>query len=139
MILIISDYHRREDEVINLIEKYHPGYILCCGDGESQLDFYEKYNIISCKGNCDYINLPNVKVVELLDKKILITHGHLYDVHFDVFKLYLLAKENNVDFVFFGHTHHQYYEECDGVTIVNPGALKEGNYALFDGNQFIFK
>ena len=139
MILIISDYHRREDEVISLIEKYHPEYILCCGDGESDLDFYEKYNIISVRGNCDYNNLPLVKVVDLLGKKIILTHGHLYDVHFDIFKLYLLAKENNADFIFYGHTHRQYYEECDGVTIVNPGALKEGNYALYDYGKFIFK
>lgn len=139
MILIISDYHHKEDEVIRLIEKYQPEYTLCCGDGESDEEFYQKHNIISVKGNCDYINLPTIKLVELYNNKILLTHGHLYDVHFDIFKLYLLAKEQNAKYVFFGHTHRPFYEEYEGVIIVNPGALKDGNYALFNGERFIFK
>ena len=132
MILIISDYHKREDEVLSLIKQYNPSHILCCGDGESDLSFYRENNIISVKGNCDYANLPLVKIVEIEGKKILITHGHMHDVYFDIFKLYLLAKESNVDYVLYGHTHNQILEEYEGVTFINPGALKDGNYALLD-------
>ena len=56
MILVISDYHKNEDKVLSLIKKYNPEYILCCGDGESEDDFYKNNNIISVKGNCDYAN-----------------------------------------------------------------------------------
>lgn len=139
MILIISDYHKQEDKVLNLIDLYKPQYILCLGDGESDEAFYQKYNIISVRGNCDFNNLPLVEKIEILGKRFILTHGHLYDVHFDVYKLYLLAKQNDAEIVCFGHTHQSYFEEYDGVKIVNPGALKDGNYALFDGKEFIFK
>ena len=139
MILIVSDYHKKEAEVLSLIKKYNPKYTLCCGDGESHDEFYLKNEIISVKGNCDYANLPLVKVIEIKGKKFLLTHGHLYDVYFDIFKLYLLAKEHNADYVLYGHTHMQLLEEYEGVTFINPGALKEGNYALIDENEIILK
>ena len=139
MILIISDYHKREAEVVALINEYKPEYVLCCGDGESDDTFYQENNIISVKGNCDYANLPITKVVDILDKKYLLTHGHLYDVYFDIFKLYLLAKENNANIVLYGHTHNQFLEEYEGVIFINPGALKDGNYAIIDNDEIILK
>ena len=132
MILIISDYHKREDLVIELISKYQPTHTICCGDGESKLSFYEDNKIISVKGNCDEAPLPHTTILEIDGKKILLTHGHLYNVHFDIFKLYLLAKENNCQYVLYGHTHMQLVEDYEGVTFINPGALKDGNYALVD-------
>ena len=54
-------------------------------------------------------------------------------------KLDLLAKENGCNIVLYGHTHQQLVDEYDGVTFINPGALKEGNYALINENEVIFK
>lgn len=139
MILIISDYHKREDKVLELIRKYNPTHTICCGDGESDEEFYTKNNIISVKGNCDYINLPLLSVIEIEGKRILVTHGHLYNVHFDIFKLYMLAKENNANYVLYGHTHNQMVEEYEGITFINPGALKDGNYALLDNFNIILR
>ncbi len=139
MILIISDYHKYEDKVLDLINKYKPHHILCCGDGESEDEFYIENKIISVKGNCDFADLPLVKIVEIADKKYLITHGHLYDVYFDIFKLYLLTIENKVDYVLYGHTHKQYIEEYEGVIFINPGALKDDNYVLIDNDKIILK
>ena len=139
MILIISDYHTKEDKVLELIEKYKPDYTLCCGDGESDESFYLDNNIISVKGNCDFANLPLVKKLEIENKKIIMVHGHMHNVYFDTFKLYLLAKENGCNIVLYGHTHQQLVDEYDGVTFINPGALKEGNYALINENEVIFK
>lgn len=139
MILIISDYHKKENEVLNLIKELNPEHVLCCGDGESELDFYSENNIISVKGNCDYVSLPLTKVIEIEGKRFVIVHGHNHDVYFDVFKLYLLAKSENCDYVLYGHTHKQYYEEYEGVTIINPGALKEGNYAFITKGEVVFR
>ena len=80
MILIISDYHKQEEKVLNLISTLNPSHIICCGDGESDMEFYTKNNIISVKGNCDYIDLPLTSVIEIDGKRILVTHGHLYNV-----------------------------------------------------------
>ena len=139
MILIISDYHKQEEKVLELINKYNPSHIFCCGDGESEEEFYQVNNIISVRGNCDYINLPLVRVIEIEGRKILMTHGHLHNVHFDIFKLYLLAVENGVSYVLYGHTHNQILEEYEGITFINPGALKDGSYALIDNWNIILK
>ena len=126
MILIISDYHKHEKKVLELIEKYQPKHILCCGDGESKDSFYEEHNIISVKGNCDLANLPLIKLVDIDDYKIVMAHGHHHNVYFDTFKLYLLAQEHERNMVLYGHTHIAELDEYDGVTFINPGALKEG-------------
>ena len=139
MILVFSDYHRKEQKVLELIKEYNPTHILCLGDGESSDSFYQENNIISVKGNCDFANLELVKVVEIEGKRILLAHGHLHDVYFDIFKLYLLAKEQNANYVCFGHTHSQYLEEYEGVYFINPGALKSGNYALITPDEISLK
>ena len=139
MILIISDYHKDEKAVLNLINKYHPDYILCCGDGESNLEFYEENNIIAVSGNCDFVNLPLVRNFELENQKIFMAHGHMHNVYFDIYKLYLAARECGAMFVFYGHTHMQAMETYDGITFVNPGALKDGNYAIMEDGKIILK
>ena len=139
MILVISDYHKRENAVLDLINQYRPDYTLCLGDGESEEGFYKENNIISVKGNCDYTNLPLIKVIEIDGMRILMTHGHLHNVYFDIFKLYLLAKEQNATHVLYGHTHMPIIEDYEGVIFVNPGALKDGNYAIIDNNEIVLK
>ena len=66
-------------------------------------------------------------------------HGHLHNVYFDIFKLYLLAVEQQADYVLYGHTHSQYLEEYEGITFINPGAFKEGNYALIVEGEIILR
>ena len=139
MILIFSDYHKNEEAVLALINKYKPEYILCCGDGESDDSFYQENNIISVKGNCDFANLPLVKLLEISDMKIVLTHGHYYNVYFDTFKLSLLALEHQANYVLYGHTHEQMIEEYDGITFINPGALKDGHYVIIDQGEVILK
>lgn len=139
MILIISDYHKHERRVLELIEKYNPEYTLCCGDGESKDSFYQENNIISVKGNCDLANLELVKLIDIDEYKIVMVHGHNHNVYFDTYKLYLLAKEHGRNMVLYGHTHIAEIDEYDGVTIINPGALKEGNYAIINEGKIELK
>ena len=139
MILIISDYHKEEEKVLSLIKTTNPDTVLCLGDGESKDEFYIENNIISVKGNCDYANLPLVKVFDCDGKRFVMVHGHLHSVYFDIYKLYLLALEQNADYVLYGHTHIQDIEEYEGITFVNPGALKDGKYIIYDNKEFILK
>ena len=137
MVLIISDYHKREDKVLSLIEKYHPDRIFNLGDSESDDYFLMRNNILSVKGNCDYINLPTLLTVDFNGIKILLTHGHLYQVKFGLLRLKLLAKEQHCQYCFFGHTHSQFMEVVDGILFLNPGSLINGHYALMDDDGLI--
>lgn len=139
MILVISDYHGREQKVLDLIDRYVPNYVLCCGDGQSKEEFYLDNNIISVGGNCDVANLDLVKIVEIEGYRILMTHGHMYQIYLNVDRLYYLAKENNCNLVLYGHTHIQKLEEYDGITFLNPGAILDDNFALISEGKFILK
>ena len=132
MVLIISDYHKRENKVIELIEKHKPERIFNLGDSESEPEFLDRYNILSVKGNCDYIDLPLVIKLKYHDINILMTHGHLHGVRYDLLRLKLLAKENDINYVFYGHTHIQKKEIIDGILFLNPGSLLNNHYALMD-------
>lgn len=139
MILIISDYHHQEAKVLDLIDKYNPERVICLGDSESEEYFLLQNNILSVKGNCDYINLPTLLTIDIDGNKTLLTHGHLYGVRFDLNRLYYLALENNCRYVFFGHTHVQYLNIIEGITFLNPGSLLNNNYAIMEnGNITLF-
>ena len=43
MILVFSDYHRHENDVLRIIDRHQPNHILCCGDGESNIEFYDEF------------------------------------------------------------------------------------------------
>lgn len=135
MILIISDYHHRENKVLDLIEKYHPDRIFCLGDSESEMWFLDQNNILAVKGNCDYIDLPINRIIEVDGKRFLLTHGHQYGVRFSLDRLYYLALENKADYVLYGHTHYQKLEIIDGITFLNPGALLNDKYALYEDGK----
>lgn len=139
MILVISDYHRHENDVLRMIDRHCPDVILCAGDGESNDEFYVENKIKSVAGNCDFARLPNVRIEEVGHYRILLTHGHLYNVIFGIDRLYYLAKENNCNLVIYGHTHIQKCEEYDGITFLNPGSVLDYNYALIDEEKIILK
>ena len=49
------------------------------------------------------------------------------------------AREENADICIFGHTHREYLVEKDGTVYVNPGALQDKKYVIYDGRDFIQK
>ena len=46
------------------------------------------------------------------------------------------AKEEGVDICIFGHTHRETRLEKDGVTYLNPGALQDRKYIIYDDGNF---
>lgn len=139
MILLISDFHKHKKNVLALIKKYQPTFTICCGDGEVNEDFYFENNIISVLGNCDNNDFPLAKIIEIYGKKAIITHGHLFNVCFDLERLYLMAKENDCEYVFYGHTHVQSIVSHDNITFVNPGSMIDNKYAIILEDEIILK
>ena len=132
MVLIISDSHRLQSKVLELIEQYHPDRIFDLGDSEAEIEFLEQNNIVSVKGNCDFIHLPERRIINYKGINILMTHGHLHYVRNGLLNLKYLAEENDCQYVFYGHTHIQKLETMGGILFLNPGALISGHYALMD-------
>ena len=45
-------------------------------------------------------------------------------------ELFLKAKEAGANLVLYGHSHRQAVDEQEGIILLNPGALKAGDYAV---------
>lgn len=166
-IFIISDIHGSEYYLREVMKRYDiedPDHFIILGDilyhgprnplpkgynPAGVIDLLNEYshNIIAVRGNCDsevdemVLDFPIMSTYSTLlynDKRILLTHGHIYN-------------ENNKlatkvgDVVMSGHTHVLRIKDIDGVLYLNPGSIsipKENNphtYAILENNHFIIK
>lgn len=128
-ILLISDSHGAKNDVLHLVEKESPEKIFFLGDCLSDLSEVDKLfelDISMVKGNLDYYE-DGVEdlILEIDGNRFFLTHGHKYYVKYNFYKLFLKAKEYEVDYVFFGHTHK--YEDFteEGIRFINPGSIKK--------------
>lgn len=109
------------------------------GDGErdvQQLRFeFPELDVYQVRGNCDYNSkVPDKLEITLAQKKIFITHGHLYNVKSSLYSIYSAGRELGTDIVLFGHTHLPTTIYQDGIYMMNPGSLKGYNasYGIVD-------
>ena len=139
-ILVCSDSHGRRDRLILALEQQREAEILVfLGDGAADAEFFAKEpgkRAYLVRGNCDGgSDLPLWQEFSALGKKILCTHGHYSQVKFGLSELLRAGRERGADLVLFGHTHEPlvYYE--DGVTLFNPGSIRNGEYGFVDITQ----
>ena len=147
--LIISDSHSREDNVSEVFKKYSHMFdaAIFLGDGLRDLDVIDgrAYGMpIYCvRGNCDgffgaYTDVPTELTLNFFGKRLLLTHGHRFDVKYGLSTLASYAALNGYDAVLFGHTHEPEEvlvtaKDADGndktVALFNPGSIG-GSYAM---------
>ncbi len=79
---------------------------------------------IGVTGNCDYmVKGPSEEMLTLDNKRVYVTHGHLYRVKTELSSLVLRAKTLGAHVSVFGHTHIPTVFRKEGVLFVNPGSL----------------
>jgi putative phosphoesterase len=80
--------------------------------------------VINVSGNCDPVSsTPREIVWECEGKRILLTHGDLYQVKSGLARLRQRAEEIGIHAVLFGHTHVGTHENYSDLLLVNPGSL----------------
>ena len=124
-IVLISDSHGNKVGIDKIFKNIKFDYLFFVGDGLNDLgDYVYLDNVFAVSGNCDFFSrLDNEKYCELQNKKIFYTHGNKYGVKLGLSNLVARAKELNVDFVFYGHTHNQKVERIGDVYYINPGSF----------------
>lgn len=129
-ILIVSDTHRRDRNLQQVIEEQKPlDMLIHLGDAEGSEHLIEEWVNEDCQlemimGNNDFFSdLEEEIELDLGPHHILLTHGHYYNVSLGVEGVYEEAVARGCDIVMFGHTHRPFLETWDGVTILNPGSL----------------
>lgn len=128
-ILLFSDSHGYTHNMIRAINKYKDiDIIIHLGDFIKDAikvsELYKNIQFEFVPGNNDWIrDYPGEKILDLDGKKILITHGHLYNVKYDYEKIIIRGKALKVDAVFFGHTHEAEEFFSEGMLVLNPGSI----------------
>lgn len=140
---ILSDSHGNGDLVEKVLVQERPDMALFLGDGIRDIIFAaEKLGTpyFALTGNCDLsASAPHERLLVLENKRIFMTHGHLYHVKEGMSRLRERAEENQADIALYGHTHTTYAELYDGRLYLCPGSVgKRGNsyviLTLEDGN-----
>lgn len=146
-ILIVSDTHGKHENLKLVFEQEKPiDRMIHLGDAEGCEDFIQ--GLAGCPldivaGNNDFFSqLPTEKTIYLGNYKILVTHGHYYNVNAGIAGLQKDANARGFHIVMFGHTHRPLVERGNGIITLNPGSLsyprQEGrrpSYIVMDMDQ----
>lgn len=127
-ILIISDTHGRNLEVLKVIERVSPiDLLIHLGDIEGGEEYIR--SLVDCKvemvsGNNDFFNgLPKEKLIHVGKYKIMLNHGHRYGVNYGSASIKEAAARQGANIVMFGHTHIPLIDLSGKVWAINPGSL----------------
>ena len=143
-IIVVSDTHGDFHSLQKLVEKHRRDaeLFMHLGDGAQDVEqirtLYPKCRILQVRGNSDIgSDAMFLGCFSLGPARIFYTHGHLYNVKFDMEQLLQAAKEVEANVVLFGHTHQALYQYRSGVHLLNPGSLghpKDGkkSYGVVD-------
>ncbi len=133
-ICVISDSHGNKGKVQKVINQNSFDYLFFLGDGIRDLEVLDDLENIKTKivsGNCDlFADQALTQIFSLNNVKIMITHGHQFKVKLGTSNLFEYAKQHGISLVCYGHTHQKSLQMKDGVTLLNPGALKNNEYAI---------
>ncbi|MFX0097622.1 MAG: YfcE family phosphodiesterase [Candidatus Hodarchaeota archaeon] len=141
-ILVLGDFHMPErakqiPQVIwDFFTKQEFDSILCTGDLTSESVLIQLKHlgpVTVVRGNMDYLDLPDQKIVTIDDVRIGMTHGHVVYPRGNLKQLFSIAKEMKVNILITGHTHSEFFKKIENIVILNPGsctgAWGGGNYS----------
>ena len=143
----MSDTHSTTKIMEQVIER-HQGEvdaIIHCGDSELNANYFADTPVHIVRGNCDIDDrFPLEELFSVEDAKVLVVHGHKYNVKSTLMPLFYRAQEVQASVVCFGHSHLLGAEMQQGILFINPGSLqqprgrKEKSYAIAERNEEIW-
>lgn len=137
-LLITSDIHKNIEKLKMVLQK-HPDITLHLDAGDSQLavELLDELNILSVKGNTDFLSrLPLERLENFDGKNIYITHGHKLNVKRSYKELEQKAKREQVDICISGHTHVLVINTIGNILFLNPGSLGyDDTYIIYENNK----
>ena len=127
-ILIVSDTHRHNTNVLDVVEKVKPIDLLVhCGDIEGSEDIIAQAAgcpVQIVQGNNDFWSaMPREKEFLIGEYKVWLTHGHNYYVSMNYEIIKQEARSREVDIVMCGHTHKPVVDISPDLTLINPGSM----------------
>ena len=133
-ILICSDTHGSYSEIERILTHDRFDLAVHLGDHADDALFLSKtveIPVLFVAGNCDpFSSAPTSLTTEWEGHTVYLCHGHTHRVKSSLLNLYYTALEQGATLALFGHTHTRCDETCDTVRLINPGAVKQGSYAV---------
>lgn len=127
-ILIVSDTHRKHENLIKVLSRVQPiDLLIHLGDAEGAEDYIGE--LAGCPleivaGNNDFFSsIPRENELQIGKYKVLMTHGHYYNVNVGIADLQRDAAARGFDIVMFGHTHRPIIDYAKHIIALNPGSL----------------
>lgn len=132
-ILVLSDSHGNVNNMVTAVRNTHPDQIIhlgdCWVDAEKLHQQFPMIMMEQVPGNCDCSQEPVERILLIEGKRILICHGHTFNVKAGYLNLEYAAEERRVDAALFGHTHRVFYDKHNRISYMNPGSI--GSPALW--------
>ena len=143
-IVVMSDTHGETNSIDQVRHAVGPvDAVFHCGDSELDSQHESLQDAFVVGGNCDWDSSFSDEVFTRVNGvKVLMSHGHLWQVKSTLLPLSYRAQEVEADVVLFGHSHLLGVEVIDGMLFVNPGSLelprgrKEKSYAIIEKTPF---
>lgn len=129
--IVLSDSHHFFNSIMDIIEgegRKTIDLIIHAGDVhrdvEDMMAAYPEYRYEYVLGNNDYftVGVPFDRVFSFDGHKVFLTHGHNYGVKCSLGRLLAQGKKLGAEICIFGHTHMRYFEQKDGICLLNPGS-----------------
>lgn len=130
-ILVFSDSHGSTRLMEHAVRTQHPDMLLHLGDvvrdAQALALAFPALPMDYVSGNCDFTgDVPPGKTIILVGRKILLTHGHIYQVKTGIDTAVRAALEQEADILLFGHTHQALCDRAGALWILNPGSIRDG-------------
>lgn len=146
-VLIVSDTHGRHGGLDRALQEAgNIDMLIHLGDvegGETYIDAVADCEKHIIRGNNDFFSeLPREEEFYIGSHKVFITHGHAYYVSLDPEYIREEGKARGAEIIMFGHTHRPFFEDDNGIIVLNPGSLsfprqegRKGSYMILEMDQ----
>ena len=126
--LLVSDSHRDDETLKNILDLYPNYTIIHGGDSCMEKDDPMLEGVHVVLGNHDFVNFDEVIYL----KPDMICHGHTLGVYHTFDRMIDLAKKHECHTIIHGHTHIPYDTRIEDIRIINPGStmINRGSYGF---------
>ena len=139
-VLVLSDSHGDVDAMERAAVRERPDLILHLGDLCRDFDELRRrlpmtQAMQNVCGNCDgFTEVPDQRVLLVEGKRILMMHGHRYEVKLGYSRAMWAAREAEADILLCGHTHIALDRDLMGFHLMNPGSCRgsRGTYGVIE-------
>lgn len=130
-ILVFSDSHGSTRLMEQTVRAQRPDLLIHLGDvvrdARALAEAFPEIPLEYVSGNCDgSAASPPQKTIEVEGRRILMTHGHIYQVKLGIGAAVRAALEQRADLLLFGHTHEALCTREGPLWILNPGSIRGG-------------